>query len=165
MCTLYMIMNVPNRKIDRPVVVLACRNWYSHFVTAEDDRDKCCTISLWVFRNFILKEQLSMAAFDKTCYYARAILREFTVWDIVKFPIEVSIWKEILDNNSRVPVPDIVCLIHPQRNIFWWFVTAVLQPEALPGCVAYWGHVDGFIEVCMVCKRWNVLMGCEGWSP
>ena len=52
--TPYMIVNITNRKINRPVVILACSNRYHCFVATQYNGYECCTISLRILHNFIL---------------------------------------------------------------------------------------------------------------
>lgn len=48
MCMLDMIVNIANQKVHRPVIILACSDQHSCFVTAKDNGNKCCTLSLCV---------------------------------------------------------------------------------------------------------------------
>lgn len=57
MRTPYVIVNITHRKIDWPVVVLARGDWDSGFVAAKNNRNKHCTVGLWVLRDLILVER------------------------------------------------------------------------------------------------------------
>jgi hypothetical protein len=123
------VVDIPDRHIDWPILIVSRCDRYCGLITAEDDRNEYSTMRGWIFTDFILLQILVSRSCNRTntktyrlspCPISghkvlkyMAAIGVIVIRRVVEFIFEIGVGDEVVQEFSWISEPYVILSVHP----------------------------------------------------